>query len=129
MTILVLFGSSHVGARIIHQLSAIDGVTVVEGGHETAESVHLIDAMKPDIVVLDAQLGGGAGIELLRRTKSLQWPPIVIMTAISPIAQYHRECMKEGADYFFHLPSEVENLRRTIVALKMRKTEPFEKGI
>ena len=114
MTVLVLFGSSHVGARIIDRLAEVRGITVVEGRHQAAEAVQLIAEMKPEIVVLDAQLGGGAGIEVLRKAKLLEWPPTVVMAATSPYVQYHRECMKEGADYFFHLPSEVEKLTYAI---------------
>ncbi|HTY37794.1 MAG TPA: response regulator [Bacteroidota bacterium] len=115
MTALILHGSSHVGTRISDRLSEIRGLTVVDGGGESAEASKLIAELKPDVVVLDAQLGGGAGMELLRRTRSFNWPLLVIATATSPFAQYHRQCMREGADYFFQMPVELENLVTVIL--------------
>ena len=114
MTVLVLFGSSHVGARIVDRLSRINDIVVVEGNHQSAEAVRLIADMKPDIVILDAQMGGGEGIEVLRRTKSLASSPIVMMTASAPHPQYQRECVKEGADYFFELPGDIDKMSLTV---------------
>jgi DNA-binding NarL/FixJ family response regulator len=118
MTVLVLIGSSHIGARIIDRLSKINDLVVVEGNHQSADAVRLIDEMKPEIVILDAQLGDGAGIEVLRRTKSLPSSHVVMMIATSPHTQYYRESMREGADYFFQLPAEVEGLTHAIIQCK-----------
>lgn len=81
---------------------------VVERYLPSAEHARLIAELKPDVAVIDAQLGGGAGMEVLRRAKSLNPPPLIIMTATSPLAQYQKECLKEGADLYFDLPEELE---------------------
>jgi DNA-binding NarL/FixJ family response regulator len=73
--------------------------------------------VRPDIVILDAESGSGGGIEVMKKAKHMRVPPIVIMTSDVPYRQYKRECLREGADYFFYLPDEVEQMSMTIQKL------------
>jgi DNA-binding response OmpR family regulator len=123
MTVLSLFGSSHVGARIIDRLSRIHEIIVVVGNHQSNDAVRLIADMKPEIVILDAQLGEGAGLEVLHKIKTLSSSPVVIMIATSPYLQYQGECMRQGADYFFQIPGEVEDLTNTVIELERTAAE------
>lgn len=123
MTVLSLFGSSHVGARIIDRLSGIRDIIVVVGNHQSNDAVRLVADMKPGIVILDAQLGEGAGLDVLHEIKMLPSSPVVIMIATSPYLQYQGECMKQGADYFYQIPGEVEELTNAVIELKRTTAE------
>jgi DNA-binding NarL/FixJ family response regulator len=88
----------------------------------TVESVELVAELKPRIVVIDAQLSHGAGIEVLRRVKSFVPPPRVIMTASSPYSQYRRQCLRNGADQYFQIPEEIEQLSNLVFELAERSS-------
>jgi len=120
LTVLILYGSWHVGARLIHRLSRLRNVTVLMRSEKPGESIQLVAEMKPGIVVIDAQLGQGSGIEVLREVKSFTSPPIVIMTASSPYSQYRRECLRNGADLYFELPAQIEQLSNVVFELTDR---------
>jgi DNA-binding NarL/FixJ family response regulator len=73
--------------------------------------------VRPDVVILGAGSGSRGGIELMRKAKRMGIPPIVIMTSDIPYRQYKRECLREGADYFYYLPEEIDLLIGTICSL------------
>lgn len=117
MTVLILHGSMHVSSRLSHRLSTTGYVTVVSGAQGAMQSVRLIAEFKPELVILDAELEGGAGLEVLRKVKSFDSPPRIIMTSSSPYTQYRLECFKGGADFYFQLPAEIEELSDAISEL------------
>ena len=110
MTILVAYGSLHVGARIIHRLVRFPQVEFVGQAREADEALVLISSRKPRLVILDLQLSRGTGLDVLRTIIRLQFRSLVMMTSGSSFPQDRRECIKEGADYFFHLPDEIDDL-------------------
>jgi DNA-binding response OmpR family regulator len=61
----------------------------------------LLDAYQPDIMVLDINMPGMGGIEMLRRMNFTQvMKPVVIMLTNNTFAGYRDECLRLGADYF-----------------------------
>ena len=110
----MLHGSRHVGARLIQRLSKLRNVTVVWGSQATAESIQLVAELKPGVVIIDVEMSDRTGIKVLQRVKGFAFSPAVIMTASLPNPHYRRECIKEGANYFFCLPDEIGDLYRVV---------------
>jgi len=92
------------------------------GSPRVEESLRIVADFSPGIVIVDAQTGEGAGIEVLRKLKSLDVAPVVIMTASSPYQQYRQECLKSGADFYFELPAEIEQLSTVVMDLTDRSS-------
>lgn len=59
--------------RLVHQ---IEGIDRVEEAGDFAQACRMIDAASPDILLLDIQMPGGSGFEVLERVA--QTPPAVI---------------------------------------------------
>ena len=114
MTLLVVYGSLYVGGRIIHSLTKVQGIDILDQATEEDEALRLIATQKPTLVIIDVQLQKGAGLSLLRMTKQLQAPPIVIMAGESSYHQFRRESLKQGADHYFQLPEEIDQMISTI---------------
>lgn len=110
MTILVAYSSFHIGTRIINRLLRFPQVELVGLAREADKAVLLTSLRKPRLVIAGLLLASGTGLDVLRKVKSLPFRPLVIMTSDSSFPQDHRECMKEGADYFFHLPGQIDDL-------------------
>lgn len=61
-------------------LSAEDGIEVVGEAGTSADAVRGIALEKPDVVLMDLQLGDGVdGVELTRRVRALPEPPAVLV--------------------------------------------------
>ncbi|HUI10206.1 MAG TPA: response regulator [Bacteroidota bacterium] len=110
LTVLVAYGSWHIGARVIHRLNALPCVQVIGQSREAGDTVAQVSAARPDLVVLDLLLADGDGLGVLRALRR-SWPlPVVIMTSSARNPQTRKECLREGADYFFMLPEEIDGL-------------------
>jgi len=114
LTILVVYGSRHIAARIIHRLVRCPEVEIVGQACEAGEAISLISLREPRLVIADLSLSDGTGIDVLRKAKRMAIPPIVIMTSISSFPQERRECIKNDADHFFQLPDEIVHLEEVI---------------
>ncbi|MES2006103.1 MAG: response regulator [Bacteroidota bacterium] len=96
----------------VKQVSSTESVTSAE------EALVLLDGYQPDVMVLDINMPGMGGIEMLRKlsvTKMVK--PVVIMLTNNTFAGYRDECMRLGADYFLDksrdflmIPSIVEKV-------------------
>jgi len=117
LNIVVVYGSLYVEGSIIQYLSQLKNLTIVGQSHEAKEAVQMIASLRPHVVIIDAQLKDGLGLDVLQQTKQFELPPVVFMTAVSLFSQYRTECMRLGADYYFQLPDEVESLANTLSQL------------
>ncbi len=120
MTVFVLYSSRWVGCRIMSRLAQLEGISIVGGPVPTPETAGVIGNLRPGLVVLDAEMASGASFPLLRRIKSAVPAPIVIMTAVSSNARYRDRCSQEGADFFYELPSQYEDLCSLVRSLAER---------
>ena len=90
--------------RLKMMLQAIPGLNVVGEASSIGSAIAQVEALKPDAVIMDIQLGGSeprtgiALINLLKRT----YPnlTIVVFTNFAD-TRYHQLCVMNGADYFF----------------------------
>lgn len=100
-------------------LSEVKEVTSTESVTSAEEALLLLDGYQPDVMVLDINMPGMSGIEMLRRLKLRQMmKPVVIMLTNNTFAGYRDECMRLGADYFLDksrdflmIPSIVEKIK------------------
>jgi DNA-binding NarL/FixJ family response regulator len=82
-------------------LSEVKHVSRTESATSAEEALVLMDAYQPDVMVLDINMPGMGGIEMLRTLNVKKMvKPIVIMLTNNTFAGYRDECMRLGADYF-----------------------------
>jgi DNA-binding NtrC family response regulator len=127
MSVLIFYSSWPVGARIIHSLARIDTVHItgqfvntLDQARESEAAIQIIRQRKPGVVIIDTELLDPTWSGVLKLSKRLDVPPIVIMTASSDYSHYRRIRTHLGADYFFELPTDLEELQSTIVKLAER---------
>ena len=110
LTILVAYGSWHIGARVIHRLSTLPCVQVIGQCREADDAVAQVVTGRPGLVVLDLLLARGDGLGVLRAIRRETPPPVVFMTSSTRYPQTRKECLREGADCFFTLPDDIDAL-------------------
>jgi DNA-binding NarL/FixJ family response regulator len=89
-------------------LRDIDGVKgVIEAG-DAARALELSRAERPDFVILDLNLAGQSGLELLPPLKALLRAPIVVVLTNHSGEAYEHRCRQLGADHFFDKSKQFE---------------------
>lgn len=87
--------------RLQSLLSEVKQVSRTESATSAEEALVLMDGYQPDVMVLDINMPGMGGIEMLRKLNVKQMiKPVVIMLTNNTFAGYRDECMRLGADYF-----------------------------
>ena len=104
--------------RLQFLLSELKQVSRTEAAMSAEEALVLLDRYEPDIIILDINMPGMNGIELLKTLPFKQiMRPVVIMLTNNTFAGYRDECIRLGADYFLDksrdfqlIPSIVEKI-------------------
>jgi len=117
LRILVAYGSLPLGARILHRVSGIQNVEVVAQVRDLEKVIPEVILEKPHLVILDMFFPTGSGLDALKGVRKRSPAPLTMVTSASGFPQYRKECMKEGADYFFSLPDEIEKMSQAITDL------------
>ena len=110
INIAIVDDSEVIRQRIASKLSTINGIEVVWQAEDLNDSYESLDKQKPDAVILDIQLPGGNGIELLEHIKKLHKDIVTIMLTNYPINQFRKKCIDAGADFFFDKSTEFEKV-------------------
>jgi len=96
--------------RLRELVDALPDVSVVGDAGKPSEAIAGILATRPACVLLDYQLVGGTGVDVLRAVRP-QMPGVVFVVLTNhPDPQYRRACLAAGADYFFDKSTEFDQI-------------------
>lgn len=110
MDVFIADDSRVVRERLAAMLADLEGVRVVGEAGDVKGAITGILALRPHTVVLDFEMPGGTGLDVLGSISTLKPRPRVIMLTNSPHAAYREQCRRSGADYFFDKTLEFEKL-------------------
>jgi DNA-binding NarL/FixJ family response regulator len=110
MKVFVVDDSLIVCARLITLLTDIKGIEIVGQARNAPDAIQSILTMQPDVVILDIQLPGGSGIDVLTAVRAAGNRSIIVIFTNYPYPQYKKICEETGADYFFDKSNEFENI-------------------
>jgi CheY-like chemotaxis protein len=96
------------------------------GGHEVRttlegpEALRMMEEQPPDFVLLDLEMPGMDGMEVLRaiQTSDRLASVIVIMTSAHPREEIEQECLEAGAHEVLSKPIPLARLRELLAELK-----------
>ena len=100
--------------RLSELLTAIDGVEIVGEAESPADAIAGILRTAPGWVVLDFQLLGGTGVDVLRAVHPKEPSIKFIVLTNHPNAQYRRTCVESGAGWFFDKSTEFGKIKDVI---------------
>ncbi len=104
--------------RLAEMLGKVAGVTIVGEADTPASAIEGILRTRPDSVVLDVQLIGGSGIEVLREIKPAHPDIVFVVLTNHSEPQYRKIYMANGASYFLDKSIEFEKIKELISGLK-----------
>ncbi|MDD5240689.1 MAG: response regulator transcription factor [Sulfuricella sp.] len=101
MDVFIAEDSALMRERLESLLAEVPDVAVI--GHAVDESgaIERIDALLPDVVILDLNLQSGSGIDVLKSVKARHTAIKVAVLTNHADEVYRSRCMSAGADYFF----------------------------
>jgi DNA-binding NarL/FixJ family response regulator len=103
--------------RLRELVGDIDGVEVVGDAGTPADAIEGILRTHPDCVLLDYQLLGGTGVDVLRAVHP-QSPEIAFIVLTNhATTQHRRACLDAGARYFLDKSTEFSRIRTAIAEL------------
>lgn len=122
INVLIADDSEKVRRRLRSMLSGFsDGAIADENIADVGNGIdRVLDAIRrlhPDVLVVDIQIKGGRGIELLRRVKTDHPETEIIVLTNKADRFYRRACLQAGARFFLDKSIEIERVRDAISTL------------
>ena len=124
LTVLVVEDSDAVRSRLCALLGESPGLQVVADARDGIEAILAFERLRPDAVVLDIQLPGMGGVEVLRRIKIAAPHCVVIMLTNLQQGPFKEISRVFGADAFFHKATEFELVPRFLNSLVPESRRP-----
>jgi DNA-binding NarL/FixJ family response regulator len=110
MKVVIADDSQVVVERLADLLSDIPGVELVGRAVDAPDALRCIQQTNPDLVILDLQMPGGSGIDILRTIRP-ERPSLCVMICTNYIyPQYREECLAAGANFFLDKSAEFEKI-------------------
>lgn len=117
LRVFIVEDSAPVRERLIELAGEIDGVTIVGSAETPAAAIAGILEARPDCVVLDYQLLGGTGVEVLHAVHAKVPRTVFVVLTNHPNAQYRRRCVEAGASWFLDKSTQFRKIKEIISGL------------
>jgi len=121
MKVLIVDDHAVVREGIGRLIEGIDGSTVFQAS-SSHEALVVLRREVPDVVVLDINLGGSSGLELLHRLRAEQRTVRVVMFSMYADAGYASRALRGGAAGYVSKSAPVEELITAIKAVAAGQT-------
>ena len=110
MRVFITDDSKIVVERLHDLLDEVSGLEVVGEAGNVPDAVSSIQKTNPDAVILDLQMPGGTGLDVLREIR--QGHPLMQVLICTNFAypQYKDECMAAGANYFLDKSADFDKI-------------------
>lgn len=100
----------------VQALLAAAGMDIVGEGVSPAGCIAAILAAAPDVVVLDVQLDGGTGLEVLKAVRAAVPAVAFVVLSNNSAPAYRKRYLGEGAASFLDKSTEFDQLTRAVAA-------------
>jgi DNA-binding NarL/FixJ family response regulator len=127
MRVLIADDSELIVQRLTAMLAHVRGVEIVDQVGTVEETRQAMRRFRPDAVILDMQMPGGSGIDVLESMKKERLVSTVIVLTNHPYAPYRKKCLQIGAKFFLDKSNEFEKVGEVLQELIREeglKTEP-----
>jgi YesN/AraC family two-component response regulator len=120
VTVLIVEDSLIVRKRLAALIAGLSNVTVVGQAEDGFQAQALFRQHRPDVVVLDIQVPGINGLDLLAQFKREHPASVVIVLTTYAFKEFRQRCLALGADCFFDKSAEFEQVIELLGAFQPR---------
>ncbi len=111
MDVFVVGNSAAMDKGLQSLLSDISDVTMVGHSEDEEDAIEQVNALLPDVVVLDINLQSGSGFSVLENVKKHHPEIKVVVVTYYSDEHYAERCKRAGADYFFDKAFQLSQVR------------------
>jgi YesN/AraC family two-component response regulator len=122
MKLLIADDSTFLRQRLSHLITELTGIKNIVYAEDVQAAIEAIRKEKPAVVVLDIQMPGGSGIDVLKKVQKKDQRPVFIVFTNYPYPRFRKSCLAAGADFFLDKSFDHNEL---LVVLKKLKEEKF----
>ena len=115
--VYIVEDSAPIRARLAEMLSLMERVSVVGESGNAREAVAGILRVRPDSVLLDLNLMGRTGIDVMRSVHPKAPEIVFVVLTNHAEAQYRRAATDAGAAYFLDKSNEFDRVREVIAEI------------
>jgi two-component system response regulator DevR len=115
--VFIVDDSVAIRLRLAEMLGAIDGVDIVGEAADARGAIDAILRLQPDSVVLDLNLMGSTGIEVIREVHPRAPQIVFVVLTNHAELQYRRACTRAGASYFLDKSRDFERVPQVIAEI------------
>jgi DNA-binding NarL/FixJ family response regulator len=124
LNVMLVEDSILMRAHVASSLSAIKGVGVIRQAGDVPSGLQLLETLKPDVLILDIELPGQTGLDLLKIVRRRDATVVIIMLTNHDHPKLRERCAELGANYFFNKLSEFERVAEVCQELAARRAQP-----
>jgi len=118
LTIYIVEDSPAVMERLLEAVGDIPNAKVVGSADAVAAAMEGMRKAQPRVLILDIQLRGGSGFQVLKQLRaSTSRPEAVIVVTNYPSDDYRTASRECGADHFFDKASEFHKVREVLLQI------------
>lgn len=130
MKVFIADDSLIVRQRLVDMCNDLACAEVIGQAQSVPDAIEGIESLNPHVVILDAQMPGGNGIDVVHRLKSGVSRPFVIMLTNYAYAAFRQRCLATGVDFFLDKSKEFEQLPAVLRRLeKLNSSKWLEAGL
>src|SRR6266446_3428422 len=123
MKVFIADDSRIVVERLADLLEEVPGAQLVGQAGDVPEAVRGIQKMKPDALILDLQMPGGSGLDVLRAIRT-DYPHLHVLICTNySHPQYREQCLSAGANFFLDKSAEFEKIPAILSKLIHNETK------
>jgi DNA-binding NarL/FixJ family response regulator len=123
LTVVVVEDSILMRAHIVASLSAIKGMGAIRQAGDVPSGLQLLETVKPDVLILEIQLPGLTGLQLLKAVRKTDPAMVIIMLTHHDQPRLRKRCAQLGANYFFSKSTEFERVAEVCRDLAERRAQ------
>ena len=110
ISVLIVDDNKFFAQRMAGMLDELPNVWNIQQAHSYEQAVHLLNMHRYDYMLLDINMPGKNGINLLKTIRSAGWNGKIIMLTNSSEIFYKERCMSLGASYFLDKTADFEKV-------------------
>jgi DNA-binding NarL/FixJ family response regulator len=115
--VFIVDDSESIRRRLTEMLARLDGVAVVGEAASATDAIYGILRTRPDSVLLDLNLMGRTGIDVMRAVRPQVPQTVFVVLTNHAEPQYRKACAKAGATYFLDKSADFDRVPEVIAEI------------
>jgi DNA-binding NarL/FixJ family response regulator len=123
LNVLLVEDSILMRAHVVSSLSAIKGVGAIRQAGDVPSGLRLLETLKPDVLILDIELPGQTGLDLLKIVRKKDAAVVIIILTNHDHPMLRQKCADLGANFYFNKLTEFERVAEVCHELAARRAQ------